>query len=175
MIVPGSIKVMGHIPRTMRNFLREHISDGGVLKFGGGNGAPDRHNFLYDLESQRVGTWPIPGLPGSHIALWAFANFDVMAPFEEQEMGVRLDVHQEVNGGIYHLVFRWRISYGKLAGDDLLAVWPGAKNTLNEFLQQCYTLPPQQIIPHDAYTQEEVAEIGKQNLERMQKILGGFD
>lgn len=171
----GSIKVMGRIPRTMRNFLREHISDGGVLKFGGGNGAPDRHNFLYDLESQRVGTWPIPGLPGSHIVLWAFANFDVMAPFEEQEMEVLLRIYQRAGHRHHRVFFRCRISYGKLAGGDLLAIWPEAKNTLNKFLQQCYTLPPEQIIPHDAYTQAEVSEIGKQNLERMQKILGGFD
>lgn len=169
-----TVKKLGSIPRTMRNFLRGHIGDG-VLKFGGANGAPYRLDPLYDLESQRIGIWPIPGDPWSHIVLWAFANFDAMTPFEEQEMRVRLDVHQEVNGGIYRLIYRWRISYGKPAGDDLLSVWPEAKHTLNKFLQQCYTLPPQQIIPHDAYTQEEVAEIGKQNLECMQKILGGFN
>lgn len=86
-------------------------------------------------------------------------------------MEVLLRVYQRA-GRRHHRVFcRWRISYGKPAGDDLLAVWPEAKNTLNKFLQQCYTLRPGQIIPHDGYTQAEVAEIGKQNLERMQKIL----
>lgn len=90
-------------------------------------------------------------------------------------MEIIMRVHQEVRGRVYRLVFRWHISYGKPAGDDLLAVWPEAKNTLNKLLHQCYTLRPEQIIPHDAYTQAEVAEIGKQNLERMQKILGGFD
>ena len=174
MIVPGSIKVMGCIPRTMHNFLKGYISDGGVLKYGGANGAPYRPDPLHDLESQRVGTWPIPGGPKDHIALWAFANFDVIAPFEEQEMKALLEISQEVGGDIYKLFFRCCISYGKPAGDDLLSVWPEAKNTLNKFLQQCYTLPPGQIIPHDGYTQAEVAEIGKQNLERMQKILGGF-
>lgn len=86
-------------------------------------------------------------------------------------MGVRLDVHQEANGGIYHLICQWRISYGKPAGDDLLNIWPDAKNVLTKFLQQCYTLPPDQIIPYSEITQVGVAEIGKQNLERMQKIL----
>ena len=90
-------------------------------------------------------------------------------------MGALLEVNQEVGGDIYKLFFRCYISYGKPAGDDLLAVWPEAKNTLNKFLHQCYTLRPGQIIPHDGYTQAEVAEIGKQNLERMQKILGGFN
>lgn len=173
--MPVIVKTLGRVPRTMRNFLRGHISDGGVLKYGGANGAPYRLDPLHDLEAQRVGIWSIPGGPRDHIALWAFANFDVMAPFEEQEMEALLEVCQEVGGDIYKLFFRRYISYGKPAGDDLLSVWPEAKNTLNKFLHQCYTLPPEQIIPHDAYTQEEVAEIGKQNLEHMQKILGGFD
>lgn len=90
-------------------------------------------------------------------------------------MEVLLRIYQRAGHRHHRVFFRWRISYGKPAGDDLLSVWPEAKNTLNKFLHQCYTLPPEQIIPHDAYTQEEVAEIGKQNLERMQKILGGFD
>lgn len=170
-----TVKKLGRIPRTMRNFLRGHISDGGVLKYGGANGAPYRLDPLHDLEAQRVGSWSIPDGPRDHIALWAFVCFDVMAPFDEQEMEVVVRVHQEVRGRTHRLVFRWRISYGKPAGDDLLAVWPEAKNTLNEFLHQCYTLRPGQIIPYDGYTQAEVAEIGKQNLEHMQKILGGFD
>lgn len=166
-----TVKELGRIPLTMRNFLRGHIGDG-ALKYGGENEAVRRRDPVHDLEAQRVSSWPIPGGGGNSIAIWAFACFDVMAPFEEQEMEVLLRIYQ---GAGHRVFFRWRISYGKPAGDDLLAIWPEAKNTLNKFLHQCYTLPPEQIIPYDAYTQAEVAEIGKQNLERMQKILGGFD
>lgn len=170
-----TIKELGCIPRTMRNFLRGHISDG-ALKYGGDNLSLYQHDPLYDLEAQRVSIWPIaPGGPNDNISLWALARFDTMVPFEEQEMGVLLRIYQRAGHHQHRLFFRWRISYGKPAGDDLLAIWPEAKNTLNKFLQQCYMLPPEQIIPHDGYTQEEVAEIGKQNLERMQKILGGFN
>lgn len=170
-----TVKKLGRVPRTMRNFLREYISDGGALKYGGDNLSLYQRDPLYDLEAQIVSIWPIPGGPNDNISLWALARFDVMAPFEEQEMEVLLRGHQGA-GRRHHRVFcRWRISYGAPAGDDLLAVWPGAKNTLNKFLQQCYTLRPGQIIPYDGYTQAEVAEIGKQNLERMQKILGGFN
>lgn len=107
--MPHSVKCIGRVPRTMHNFLRGHIGDGGALKYGGDNLSLYQRDPLYDLEAQRVN------------------------------------------------------------------IWPEAKNTLNKFLQQCYTLRPGQIIPHDGYTQAEVAEIGKQNLERMQKILGGFN
>lgn len=171
-----TVKKLGRIPRTMHNFLRGHISDGGALKYGGDNLSLYQRDPLYDFEAQRVSLWPIaPGGPNDNISIWALARFDVMAPFEEQEMEVLLRVYQRAGSRHHRVFFRWRISYGKPAGDDLLAVWPEAKNMLNKFLQQCYTLRPGQIIPHDGYTQAEVAEIGKQNLERMQKILGGFD
>lgn len=172
MIVPGSIKVMGRIPHTMRNFLKKNIGGGGVLRYGGVN---NPHDPMSDLGVHMIDTWPIQGSIRGQVTLRVSVEFDVMAPFDEQEMEVVVRVHQDVRGRVYRLVFRWRISYGKPAGDDLLAVWPGAKNTLNKFLQQCYTLRPGQIIPYDGYTQAEVAEIGKQNLERMQKILGGFN
>ena len=172
MIVPGSIKVMGRIPHTMRNFLKKNIGGGGVLRCGGVN---NPHDPMSDLGVHGVDTWPIQGSIRGQVTLRVSVEFDVMAPFDEQEMEVIMRVHQDVRGRAYRLVFRWRISYGKPAGDDLLAAWPEAKNTLNKFLEQCYTLRPGQIIPHDGYTQAEVAEIGKQNLEHMQKILGGFD
>lgn len=41
MIVPGSIKVMGRIPRTMRNFLKKNIGGGGALRYGGVNNLHD--------------------------------------------------------------------------------------------------------------------------------------
>jgi len=173
--MPHSVKCLGRIPRTMHNFLRGHISDGVALKYGGDNLSLYQRDPLYDLEAQRVSIWPIPGGPNDNVSLWALARFDVMVPFEEQEMEVLLRVYQRAGCRHHRVVFRWRISYGKPAGDDLLAIWPEAKGTLNKFLQQCYMLRPGQIIPHDGYTQAEVAEIGKQNLERMQKILGGFN
>lgn len=168
MIVPGSIKVMGRIPHTMRNFLKKNIGGGGGLRYGGVNNTDDP---ISDLGAHVMDTWPIQGGIRGQVTLLASVEFDVMAPFDEQEMEVVVRVHQEVRGRTHRLVFRWYISYGKPAGDDLLAVWPNAKNVLNKFLQQCYTLRPGQIIPYDGYTQAEVAEIGKQNLERMQKNL----
>lgn len=167
-----TVKELGRIPRTMHNFLKKNIGGGGALRYGGVNNPNDP---ISDLGVRGMDTWPIQGGIRGQVTLLASVEFDVMTPFDEQEMEVIMRVHQEVRRRAYRLVFRWHISYGKPAGDDLLSVWPEAKNTLNKFLQQCYTLRPGQIIPHDAYTQAEMAEIGKQNLECMQKILGGFD
>lgn len=170
--MPVIVKTLGRIPRTMRNFLKKNIGGGGVLRYGGVN---NPHDPMSDLGVHRIDTWPIQGSIRGQVTLRVSVEFDVMAPFDEQEMEVLLRVHQRAGRRHHRVFFRWRISYGKPAGDDLLTVWPEAKNTLNKFLQQCYTLRPGQIIPHDGYTQAEVAEIGKQNLERMQKILGEFD
>lgn len=172
MIAPGSIKVMGRVPRTMRNFLRGisgSIDLDSVIEV-----SKMWPNRMYDLE---VNAYYYPGsLPdGVKATLAVRCNFNVMDAFEDQEMVVSFGVGQGEGGSFRQLLFHWCISYGKPAGDDLLAIWPEAKNTLNRFLHQCYMLPPEQIIPYDAYTQAEVAEIGKQNLERMQKILGGSD
>jgi len=137
--MPHSVKCLGRIPRTMRNFLRGYISDG-ALKYGGDNLSLYQRGPLYDLEAQRVSVWPIaPGGPNDNISIWALARFDVMAPFEEQEMEVLLRVYQKAGWRHHRLVFRWRISYGKPVGDDLLSVWPEAKNTLNKFLQHSKT------------------------------------
>lgn len=170
--MPVIVKTLGRIPRTMRNFLKKNIGGGGGLRYRGINNPNDP---ISDLGVHGMDTWPIQGSIRGQVTLRVSVEFDVMAPFDEQEMEIVIRVHQEVGGRTYRLVFRWYISYGKPAGDDLLAVWPEAKNTLNKFLHQCYTLRPGQIIPHDGYTQAEVAGIGKQNLKRMQKILGGFD
>lgn len=56
MIAPGSIKVMGRIPHTMRNFLKKNIGGGGALRYGGVN---NPHDPMSDLGVHRIDTWPI--------------------------------------------------------------------------------------------------------------------
>lgn len=67
--MPHSVKCIGRVPRTMHNFLRGHIGDGGALKYGGDNLSLYQRDPLYDLEAQRVSIWPIPGGPNDNISL----------------------------------------------------------------------------------------------------------